>query len=107
MNKNKQGAKELAQMLRETLRASKPYTNLKLSDGREAVVHEVHGYHIFTASSRANGNSGEFPYYILLEVTTIDGKYLEEPKELAGILSGDLMGIMEHIAVQLSNLPKL
>lgn len=93
--------------LRDWLRASRVFTTLKLTDGRTAVVHEVTGYHVFVASERSHGNMGTLPYYILMEVTKIDGKFIDSPDELKGYLSGDLMGIMEHISTQLITLPKL
>lgn len=77
------------------------FTKVKLSDGREAIIREANGIDLFNASSASNGNSGAMPYYLLVSLTSINGKQMEGINELALINPVDTLAIMDAILPQI------
>ncbi len=77
------------------------YTTVQLSEGKEAVIVDCKGVHIFNAMSKAGSNSHMMLKYMMLELVRIDGsKIIEE--HLDDMDASDIMKLMDVISSQVN-----
>lgn len=84
------------------LYAKKPYTELTICGGDvKCIVHELTGLELFKAAELSGSNMGAYVYYLLIELVSFNGRYLESTNELHKYSGADILLIMEHINSQM------
>lgn len=82
------------------------FYSLTLSDGRVVKIYNATGLDLMKAFEQAGGKIAKVPFYLCIEIITINGKKMEGLNDWALLSAADTNAIMDVVATLITSTPQ-